>query len=120
MNEMNSINIGFSIHRPEMIPITEKIMQEHDIICIEEPPDGHFTKMLKGTIKINSLFIKIKGEQAMSYDFCLGCGVLLNPQVYECPICGFDNSFEQYQDGMTNDDFLKDLSDDFNADDDAA
>jgi hypothetical protein len=56
----------------------------------------------------------------MTYDFCLGCGVLLNPQVYECPICGFDNSFEQYRDGITNDDFLKDLSDDFNADDDAA
>lgn len=57
----------------------------------------------------------------MSYDFCYSCGVLLNPQNYNCPTCGFDNTFEQYQDDMFNDDdFLKDLSDDFNLEDEAA
>ncbi|GEM_PF-5818328 len=29
----------------------------------------------------------------MSYDNCLGCGVLLPVYVYDCPVCGFDNSF---------------------------
>lgn len=62
MNEMNSINIGFSIHRPEMIPITERIMEQHDIIFLEEPPDGHFIEMLKGTIKINEYLMPMDLE----------------------------------------------------------
>ena len=52
----------------------------------------------------------------MAYDFCIGCGVLLAPYVYECPICGFDNSFGQETDTELKDDFLKDLRDDINPD----
>ncbi len=62
MNDMNSINIGFSIHRPEMIPITEKIMEKHDVIYLEEPPDDQFTKMLKGTIGIEDYLIPMDVE----------------------------------------------------------
>lgn len=54
----------------------------------------------------------------MSYDFCLGCGVLLSAHVYECPICGFDNSFGRYNDLPMDDDFLSELRDDFNLEDD--
>jgi hypothetical protein len=56
----------------------------------------------------------------MSYDFCLGCGVLLNPHVYKCPVCDFDNSFSEYDNDAFEDDFLADLRDDFDFDDDAA
>ncbi len=50
----------------------------------------------------------------MSYDFCLGCGVLLSPHVYDCPICGFDNSFGEYHEDLIVDDtFLNGLNDDF-------
>ena len=50
----------------------------------------------------------------MTYDFCLGCGVLLPQHVYECPICCFDNSLGQYQDLSVDDDFLSGLRDGFN------
>jgi len=49
----------------------------------------------------------------MSYDYCLGCGVLLSPIVYECPVCGYDNSFEQYHDILIDDDFLNDFNETF-------
>ena len=55
----------------------------------------------------------------MTCDFCLGCVVLLPQYVYECPICGFDNSFGGYQDIPMDDTFLNDLSDDFNPDENA-
>ena len=50
----------------------------------------------------------------MSYDNCLGCGVLLAPHVYECPICGYDNSFGQYFEIPVDDQFLNDFDDSFN------
>ena len=56
----------------------------------------------------------------MSYDFCLGCGVLLSPHVHKCPICDFDNSFDEYGNILIPDDLLADLSDDFNFDEDVA
>ena len=49
----------------------------------------------------------------MSYDYCLGCGVLLSPIVYECPVCGYDNSFDQYHDILIDDDFLNDFNETF-------
>ena len=55
----------------------------------------------------------------MSYDFCLGCGVLLSSHAYECQICGFDNSFNQYDDISIDDRFLEDLNDDFTIDEES-
>lgn len=49
----------------------------------------------------------------MSYDYCLGCGVLLSPTVYDCPVCGYDNSFDQYHDILIDDDFLNNFNDTF-------
>ncbi len=53
----------------------------------------------------------------MTCDFCLGCGVLLPQDVYDCPICGFDNSFNGNQEIPVDDGFLNDLWDSFNPDD---
>lgn len=56
-----------------------------------------------------------KKRKIISFDFCIGCGALLPQNVYECPACGFDNSFGRYQSDLPlNDDLLGDLSDDFN------
>jgi hypothetical protein len=52
----------------------------------------------------------------MTYDFCLGCGVLLPQYVSNCPICGFDNCFDENHDIQIDDVFLNDLSDEFNPD----
>lgn len=46
----------------------------------------------------------------MTHDFCLGCGVLLPQRIYDCPICGFDNSFGEYRDLPINESFLNELS----------
>ncbi|MBU3954404.1 MAG: hypothetical protein KKF12_13575 [Proteobacteria bacterium] len=54
----------------------------------------------------------------MTYDFCLGCDVLLAPRVYECPVCGFDNSFNQYQDIISDEAFLNDFDGAFTLEDD--
>mgnify|MGYP001554261732 FL=1 len=48
----------------------------------------------------------------MAYDFCLGCGVMLAPHVYDCPICGFDNSFGEDQDFEIEDDVFNHLAED--------
>lgn len=45
----------------------------------------------------------------MSYDFCLGCGVLLAPNVYDCPVCGFDNDFCKSEELFIDDDLLYEL-----------
>lgn len=51
----------------------------------------------------------------MSHDFCLSCGVILPSRIYECPVCGFDNSFEAYQDISLDEEFFIDsLGDEFN------
>lgn len=55
----------------------------------------------------------------MSYNFCLSCGGVLSPHVYECPFCEFDNSFGHYRDIFVDDDFLSDLYDDGNPEDEA-
>ena len=49
----------------------------------------------------------------MSQDFCMGCGVLLSIHSKICPVCGFDNSFDQYQDIPLDEEFLIDDIDDF-------
>jgi len=49
----------------------------------------------------------------MSYDFCLDCGVLLAPTVYDCPVCGYDNSYGHYHDISIDDDFLNNFNETF-------
>ena len=34
----------------------------------------------------------------MSHDFCMDCGALLFVRSKICPVCGFDNYFDPYQD----------------------
>ncbi|MEZ4579904.1 MAG: hypothetical protein R2875_18385 [Desulfobacterales bacterium] len=49
---MKHIHIGFSIHRPEMIPKTAELKGAHDVIFLEEPPDAGFREMLAGNLSI--------------------------------------------------------------------
>ena len=52
----------------------------------------------------------------MSYDYCLDCGVLLSPNGYDCPVCGYDNRFGQDADIPIDDAFLNDFNDTFTPD----
>ena len=47
------ITLGFSIHRPEMVPLTFALMQRHDALFLEEPPSADFSDMLQGAVSID-------------------------------------------------------------------
>ena len=49
----NSLTIGFSSHRPETLPLAERVMARHDHIVIEEPPTPEFSRMLAGTLPVD-------------------------------------------------------------------
>ncbi len=49
---MKHINVGFSIHRPEIIAKTAELMERHEVIFLEEPPEANFEKMLTGAISV--------------------------------------------------------------------
>lgn len=49
---MRPLTIAFTTHRPEMIPLAEAMMQEHDVVLLEEPPAPEFKPMLEGRMSI--------------------------------------------------------------------
>ena len=49
---MNRITIAYANHRPETLPLSQPIMDEHQVIILEEPHHPDFVKMLVGEIKI--------------------------------------------------------------------
>ncbi|MEJ5301089.1 MAG: hypothetical protein WHS38_08900 [Thermodesulforhabdaceae bacterium] len=46
------ITIAFSTHRLEVLSRAEKLMWEHDIIALEEPPHPLFDAMLRGEVSV--------------------------------------------------------------------
>ena len=52
-----TLTIGFSSHRPETLPLEERIMAEHDHIVIEEPPTPEFRRMLAGTLPVDDYIL---------------------------------------------------------------
>jgi hypothetical protein len=59
---MKRINVGFSIHRPEIIPVTEEIMDRHEVIFLEEPPSPGFEKMLDKTLDVDEYLMPLDME----------------------------------------------------------
>lgn len=55
------VSVGFSIHRPEVLALTEPVMREHQCICMEEPRTPGFNAMLRGEMDI--------AEYLMAVDF---------------------------------------------------
>jgi len=58
----SKITLGFSIHRPEMVPLTFALMQRHDAIFLEEPPSADFNDMLKGAVSIGNYLMPLDVE----------------------------------------------------------
>jgi hypothetical protein len=52
-----TFTIGFSSHRPETLPMAERIMAEHDHVVIEEPPTQEFSRMLAGTLPVEDYLL---------------------------------------------------------------
>ncbi len=59
-----------------------------------------------------------KKQNTLSSDFCLGCGALLALNSSVCRSCGFDNSFEHYEDIVTDEITTDDLDEPFALEDD--
>lgn len=47
------VTIGFSLHRPEMVPLLTGLMREHDALFLEDPPTAEFGRMLSGSITVD-------------------------------------------------------------------
>jgi len=58
----SKITLGFSIHRPEMVPLTFALMQRHDAIFLEEPPTADFNDMLQGAVSIEDYLMPLDVE----------------------------------------------------------
>jgi hypothetical protein len=56
------ITLGFSVHRPDMIPLTGYWMRQHDAIFLEEPPESNFLPMLQGTVSIEDYLMPLDVE----------------------------------------------------------
>ena len=59
---MKRATIGFSIHRPEMIPLTAALLRCHDAIFLEEPPVPEFRQMLEGAFSIDDYLLLVDVE----------------------------------------------------------
>jgi hypothetical protein len=59
---MKRVTIGFSIHRPEMIDMTDALMQGHEVIFLEEPPQSGFQQMLAGDLSIDEYLLPVEVE----------------------------------------------------------
>lgn len=56
------IDIGFSIHRPEMVPAIMEAMKSHDCIYLKEPSVLGFNRMLKNEISVEDFLMKTDSE----------------------------------------------------------
>jgi hypothetical protein len=62
MPEEKRITIGFSTHRPEVVPLAAAAMKQHEAIVLEEPPHPGFTPMLKGELGIDDYLLQCDFE----------------------------------------------------------
>ena len=68
---MKHITVGFSIHRPEMVAKTAELMERHEAIFLEEPPETDFEKMLTGAISVADYLMPLDLEYpAFSRQMC--------------------------------------------------
>lgn len=60
--QMNHISVGFSIHRPEIVPVTARIMEQYDVIFLEEPPEDGFENMLNSSLGVEDYLMPLDLE----------------------------------------------------------
>ncbi len=53
MKIVPTVTIGFSLHRPEMVPLISECMQTHEALFLEEPPTIEFGRMLAGHMTVD-------------------------------------------------------------------
>lgn len=48
------VTVALSVHRPETLPAAARLMDRHDVICLEEPPTPGFSAMLAGDLSVGA------------------------------------------------------------------
>jgi len=56
------ITLGLSVHRPEMIPLIGRLMERHDAIFLEEPPESNFQSMMRRELSIDDYLMPLDVE----------------------------------------------------------
>jgi len=56
------VTIGFSLHRPEMVPLITGYMQTHEALFLEEPPTIEFGRMIEGLMSVDDYLMTIDTE----------------------------------------------------------
>lgn len=59
---MSVVTIGFSLHRPELVPLLVACMRANDALFLEEPPTEEFGRMLAGLIGDDEYMMTIDAE----------------------------------------------------------
>jgi hypothetical protein len=68
---LQTVTVGLSVHRPEMIPFIANWMRRHDAIFLEEPTTAGFDQMLEGTLAVDEYLTQLDVEYpAFSHDLC--------------------------------------------------
>jgi hypothetical protein len=56
------LTVAFATHRPETLPLTDKLMARHEAIFLEEPPAPGFSAMLAGELTIDDYLMPLDIE----------------------------------------------------------
>jgi hypothetical protein len=59
---MQQISLGFSAHRPEMIPLIARAMRRHQAVYLEEPPTPGFERMLQKEMSVDDYLLPVDAE----------------------------------------------------------
>lgn len=57
---MKKITICYSTHRPETLELTARIMAEHDVLILEEPPHADFAAVLSGKVELAEHLLELE------------------------------------------------------------
>jgi hypothetical protein len=58
----SSATLALANHRPESIPLAKQLMERHDAVILEEPPDDQFQRMLRGELSIDTYLERLDLE----------------------------------------------------------
>ena len=80
---MGKITVGLTPNRLEFLPKSLRLMEDHDLIVLEEPPHPKFKDMLEGRVPIEDFVL---GSEAGFPKYALGLYRALKglyPQVWQ-------------------------------------
>lgn len=56
---MSKITVCYSTHRPETLGFAGRVMGDHDVIILEEPPHAEFSEVMAGTVALDQHLLEL-------------------------------------------------------------